>query len=316
MLGAMQWLGLDWDEGPGKGGPHPPYRQSERGDLYRDVLSKLAESKFTYRLLLHHRGGRRPAQGVRLQGAGVRRLLPRAHRRPGRGVRGRGPQAGGAVPDARRLGHLGRPGPRRDHLRDPVRPRLRALPRQRRPALHAGQPGRRRADGDHPRAARRGPALEHAAADPAAPSAGRAGHLEGGAGVRAPAAGHGRGQQEALEARPAGAPVHVPRRRLPARGAAQLPGPARLGDRAGPRRLHARGDGRGVRHQGREPQPGALRPQEGRGDQRRPPADALDRGPHPPGGPVPAGRRASSPTRSTTPTPSCSSWRCRWSPSG
>ncbi|GAB6983837.1 glutamate--tRNA ligase [Nocardioides pyridinolyticus] len=48
MLGAMQWLGLDWDEGPVVGGPHGPYRQSERGDLYRDVLERLAASSYTY----------------------------------------------------------------------------------------------------------------------------------------------------------------------------------------------------------------------------------------------------------------------------
>ena len=48
MLGAMRWLGLDWDEGPEVGGPHAPYRQSERGDLYRDVLDRLAASSYTY----------------------------------------------------------------------------------------------------------------------------------------------------------------------------------------------------------------------------------------------------------------------------
>lgn len=48
MLGAMRWLGLDWDEGPEVGGPHAPYRQSEREDLYRDVLAQLAGSSFTY----------------------------------------------------------------------------------------------------------------------------------------------------------------------------------------------------------------------------------------------------------------------------
>ena len=60
-----------------------------------------------------------------------------------------------------------------------ARARLRALPRQRRPALHAGQPGRRRADGDHPRAARRGPAVEHAAPDRAVRRADRARHRGG-----------------------------------------------------------------------------------------------------------------------------------------
>ncbi len=48
MIGAMRWLGLDWDEGPEVGGPHGPYRQSERTEIYRDVLGRLAESKFTY----------------------------------------------------------------------------------------------------------------------------------------------------------------------------------------------------------------------------------------------------------------------------
>jgi glutamyl-tRNA synthetase len=70
MLGAMQWLGLDWDEGPGVGGPHPPYRQSERGDLYRDVLSKLSESEFTYRCYCttEEVDARRKASGSKVQG--------------------------------------------------------------------------------------------------------------------------------------------------------------------------------------------------------------------------------------------------------
>jgi glutamyl-tRNA synthetase len=48
MLGTMRWLGLDWDEGPLAGGPHGPYRQSERGEIYREVLARLRESKYTY----------------------------------------------------------------------------------------------------------------------------------------------------------------------------------------------------------------------------------------------------------------------------
>jgi glutamyl-tRNA synthetase len=48
MIGAMEWLGLNWDEGPLVGGPHGPYRQSERGEIYREVLDKLAHSSFTY----------------------------------------------------------------------------------------------------------------------------------------------------------------------------------------------------------------------------------------------------------------------------
>src|SRR5690606_12131964 len=30
ILEGLEWLGLDWDEGPGKGGPYGPYVQSER----------------------------------------------------------------------------------------------------------------------------------------------------------------------------------------------------------------------------------------------------------------------------------------------
>jgi len=43
---ALRWLGFEWDEGPDKGGPYGPYRQSERLDLYREAAAKLiAESK-------------------------------------------------------------------------------------------------------------------------------------------------------------------------------------------------------------------------------------------------------------------------------
>jgi len=35
ILAALQWLGLNWDEGPDTGGPCGPYRQSERTELYR-----------------------------------------------------------------------------------------------------------------------------------------------------------------------------------------------------------------------------------------------------------------------------------------
>src|SRR5713226_8195036 len=43
---SLGWLELDWDEGPDKGGPYSPYRQSERIDLYRkDAAKLLAEGK-------------------------------------------------------------------------------------------------------------------------------------------------------------------------------------------------------------------------------------------------------------------------------
>jgi glutamyl-tRNA synthetase len=48
LLEAMDWLGLDWDEGVEKGGPHGPYRQSERMDLYRDVAARLLAGGYAY----------------------------------------------------------------------------------------------------------------------------------------------------------------------------------------------------------------------------------------------------------------------------
>ena len=48
ILDALRWLGLDWDEGPEIGGPHAPYRQSQRSDLYRDVAARLLEAGEAY----------------------------------------------------------------------------------------------------------------------------------------------------------------------------------------------------------------------------------------------------------------------------
>ncbi len=48
ILDALRWLKLDWDEGIDIGGPHGPYRQSERYDIYRDVIAKLTEAGHLY----------------------------------------------------------------------------------------------------------------------------------------------------------------------------------------------------------------------------------------------------------------------------
>ncbi len=46
MLADLHWLGISWDEGPDVGGPHAPYRQSARGDIYREHADRLiAEGK-------------------------------------------------------------------------------------------------------------------------------------------------------------------------------------------------------------------------------------------------------------------------------
>ncbi|MFJ6699176.1 glutamate--tRNA ligase [Streptomyces sp. NPDC091272] len=48
LLDSMRWLGLDWDEGPEVGGPHAPYRQSQRMDLYKDIAEKLLAAGHAY----------------------------------------------------------------------------------------------------------------------------------------------------------------------------------------------------------------------------------------------------------------------------
>ena len=48
LLEALRWLGLDWDEGVETGGPHAPYRQSERTDIYQDLITRLVESGHLY----------------------------------------------------------------------------------------------------------------------------------------------------------------------------------------------------------------------------------------------------------------------------
>ncbi|WP_082975738.1 glutamate--tRNA ligase, partial [Mycobacterium sp. E2238] len=48
LLDALRWLGLDWDEGPEVGGPYGPYRQSQRKEIYRDVVAKLLEAGEAY----------------------------------------------------------------------------------------------------------------------------------------------------------------------------------------------------------------------------------------------------------------------------
>ncbi|MGP9693225.1 glutamate--tRNA ligase [Brachybacterium sp. AOP25-B2-12] len=48
LLDAMRWLGIDWDEGVEVGGPDGPYRQSERGEIYADVIERLKVAGHIY----------------------------------------------------------------------------------------------------------------------------------------------------------------------------------------------------------------------------------------------------------------------------
>ncbi len=46
---TLHWLGLDWDEGPDRGGPYAPYRQSERLDTYQPYIEQLIADGHAYR---------------------------------------------------------------------------------------------------------------------------------------------------------------------------------------------------------------------------------------------------------------------------
>lgn len=71
LLDALRWLGLDWDEGVEVGGPHEPYRQSLRGELYADVLARLVAGGHVYESFSspeeiearHRAAGRDPKMG-------------------------------------------------------------------------------------------------------------------------------------------------------------------------------------------------------------------------------------------------------------
>src|SRR5450755_2627589 len=49
LMDDLRWLGLDWSEGPEVGGPHGPYRQSERLDIYREHTERLLAEGKAYR---------------------------------------------------------------------------------------------------------------------------------------------------------------------------------------------------------------------------------------------------------------------------
>lgn len=48
LLADLKWLGLDWDEGPDVGGPHPPYRQSDKMEVYRAYAERLINEGKAY----------------------------------------------------------------------------------------------------------------------------------------------------------------------------------------------------------------------------------------------------------------------------
>src|SRR6478752_5368176 len=48
LIEDLKWLGLDWDEGPDAGGPYPPYRQSDKMDVYRGYAERLIREGKAY----------------------------------------------------------------------------------------------------------------------------------------------------------------------------------------------------------------------------------------------------------------------------
>ena len=48
LLDDLKWLGLDWDEGPDVGGPYPPYRQSDKWEVYRTYAERLVDESKAY----------------------------------------------------------------------------------------------------------------------------------------------------------------------------------------------------------------------------------------------------------------------------
>jgi glutamyl-tRNA synthetase len=48
LIDALTWLGIDWDEGVEKGGPHAPYRQSQRTEIYLELVERLKDAGLLY----------------------------------------------------------------------------------------------------------------------------------------------------------------------------------------------------------------------------------------------------------------------------
>ncbi len=49
ILDSLRWLGLEWDEGPDVGGPHGPYRQSERSAIYTEHVNRLLDDGHAFK---------------------------------------------------------------------------------------------------------------------------------------------------------------------------------------------------------------------------------------------------------------------------
>ncbi|CAM5694232.1 Glutamate--tRNA ligase OS=Streptomyces antimycoticus OX=68175 GN=gltX PE=3 SV=1 [Streptomyces antimycoticus] len=170
LLDAMRWLGFDWDEGPEVGGPHAPYRQSQRIDLYPRGRGQAGGGP-RLPLLLRAEELEDAREAARKAGRpsgydGTCRTLT-AEQIAGSEAEGRVSIVRFRMPDE--------PITFTDLVRGELTlaERLDCIVRANGAPLHARQPRGRRADGDHACAARRGPALLHPTADRALPGARR-----------------------------------------------------------------------------------------------------------------------------------------------
>ena len=166
----LRWLGLDWDEGPDIGGAHGPYRQSERLHLYQSYAKELLTADAAYycfcstaQLDTERQEALEAGRPARYAGT-CRRLSREQAASRHRGRRASRDPVSRAGRARRRL--HGR-GARRRPLPDRRHRRSRHRPRRRDPGLQLRGGGRRCADAGDACGARRGPHLEHAAADSA-----------------------------------------------------------------------------------------------------------------------------------------------------
>jgi glutamyl-tRNA synthetase len=78
ILAGLRWLGIDWDEGPEKGGDHGPYFQTERLELYKEYADKLIAAGHAYECFATPEEVQEGRE--RLEAEGKRPMYDRRHR--------------------------------------------------------------------------------------------------------------------------------------------------------------------------------------------------------------------------------------------
>ena len=120
---ALRWIGLHYDEGPDIGGPHAPYRQSERLPIYQEHAERLVADGHAYYCFCtpERLAAMRKEQEARKEPPALRPPLPAPPPDEVAGAAGGGRAPCGAheVPDEG-IDQLPRPGARRNQLREPA----------------------------------------------------------------------------------------------------------------------------------------------------------------------------------------------------